>query len=93
MSEKAAGSEVRQKWHCPAGLSGTGQLCTAVLVRPMLAAESALLEIINNSYMAVYKLLHILFTIHPNYLTSTCEANGEYTLLLLYFKESPLIAN
>ena len=59
----------------------------------LLAAESALLEMINNSYMAVYKLLHILFTIHPNYLTSTCEANGEYTLLLLYFKESPLIAN
>lgn len=84
-------------WHRPAGLSGTGPLCTAVLAMPdskyVLAAESTLPQIINNSYMAVYEFPRILFIIHPNYLTLTCEANGDYTLLCLHFKESPLMAN
>lgn len=46
----------------------------------MPAAESTLLQIINNTYVAVDKFLHIFFTIHPNHLTLTCESNGEYTL-------------
>lgn len=71
-------------WCHPPGLSGTGLLCTTVVAMPgstyVLAAESPLLQIINNSYVAVDKFLHIFFTIHPNYLTLTCESNGEYTL-------------
>lgn len=59
----------------------------------LFAAESPLPKIINNSYVAVYEFLCLLFTIHPNYLTLTCGANGEYTLLLLQLKESLLIAN
>lgn len=84
-------------WHRPAGLSGTGLLCSTVLAMPgskyVLTAESTLPQIINNSIVAVNKFLHILFTIHPNYLTLTREANREYTLLVLHFKESLLMAN
>jgi len=68
-----------------------------MLVTPVskyvLAAESTLAQIINNSYMAVYEFPHFFFTFYPNYLTLTCEANGEYTLLLLHFRESSLMAD
>lgn len=83
--------------HCPSGLSGTGLLCTTALAmagsKYVLGADSTLPQILNNSYVVVHEFLRILFTIHPNHLTLTCEAIREYTLLLLYFKESPLMAN
>lgn len=84
-------------WHHLAGLSAPGLLCTTVLVMPgskdVLAAENTLGQNINNSYLGIYRFLLIHFTIHPNYLTLTCEANGEYSLLLFRCKESPSMDN
>lgn len=84
-------------WHHLAGLSVPGLLCTTVLVMPgskdVLAAENTLAQNIYSNYLGIYKFLHVLFTIHPNYLTLTREANGEYSLLLFHFKESLLMDN
>lgn len=72
-------------------------LCTTLFAmhgsKYVLAADTTLPQNITNSYVGVYKFLHFVFNIHPNYLTLTYEANGGYTFLLLHFKESSLMAN
>lgn len=71
-------------WCHPAGLSGTGLFCTTVVAMPgstyVLAAESAFLQIINNSYVAVDKFLHIFFTIHANYCLVWLKVNNAVVL-------------